>query len=134
MQAVWSWIAKYEKYLVESMEENFLPPYLHGASVPQLLCHWSAPLYQDENGAIYHQRDNLHYQRDALLHWRDVPYHQSDFSYLIHDALCHVHYTDISQDRDHYSSKVVLSVQVQVDMETGLEQVDGVVAVNGMNY
>jgi hypothetical protein len=33
-----------------------------------------------------------------------------------------------------YSSKVVLSVQVQVDMETGLEQVDGMVAVNDMNY
>jgi hypothetical protein len=91
-----------------------------------LLCHWSAALYQDEHGAIYHQSDTLH--------WRDAPYHQNDFSYRIHDALCHVHYTDISQDMNRYSSKVVLSVQVQVDMETGLEQVDGMVAVNDMNY
>ena len=58
-------------------------------------------------------------------------------------VLCHVHCTDIPQDRESYSSKVVLFVGVQVaymgtdleDLVDGEDLVDAVVVdANGMHY
>lgn len=57
-------------------------------------------------------------------------------------VLCHVHCTDIPQDREDYNSKVVLFVGVQVAyMGTDSDLVDAVVvdavvvvAANGMHY
>lgn len=51
-------------------------------------------------------------------------------------VLCHVHCTDIPQDREDYNSKVVFFVGVQVAyMGTDSDLVDAVVvAANGMHY